>query len=142
MFVAGVAAPTIIHHHFVLNGGLVEQPCQQFRAVPIGRSHLPLTIAEDYCRFVVRDQVLELREHVLAHVARLVVAAGDDQGRSQRSLDLDRAGGHEPPAGTEHALAEPVEPRPRDAHGWATCRSLRGARPRRASARPCADGRR
>ena len=73
MFVAGVAAPTIIHHHFVLNGGLVEQPCQQFRAVPIGRSHLPLTIAEDYCRFVVRDQVLELREHVLAHVTRLVV---------------------------------------------------------------------
>src|SRR5207253_1221030 len=61
MFVASVAAPTIVDNHFVLYGGLVEQPCQQFGAVPIGRSHLPLTIAEDYCRFIVRDQILELR---------------------------------------------------------------------------------
>ena len=73
MFVASVASPTIVYNHFILNWGIIEQPREQFGTVPIGRIHLPLTIAEDNCRFVVRDQVFELREHVLPYVARLVI---------------------------------------------------------------------
>src|SRR4029077_4364878 len=73
MFVASVAAPTIVYNHFVLDRRLIEKQSQKFSAVPIGRSHLPLTIAEDDRRFVVRDQVLELRKHVLTNVTRLVV---------------------------------------------------------------------
>ena len=72
MLVARVLAPPVVDHDLVPHRGLVEQPGEQLRAAPVGGGHVPLAVAEDDRRLVARDQVLELRDHVLADVLRPV----------------------------------------------------------------------
>ena len=72
VLVARVVAPAVVDHHVVFHRRFVEQPGEQFRDCAIRRGQLPLAIAEDDVGLVARHHVLELRDHVLADVARLV----------------------------------------------------------------------
>ena len=72
VLVARIAAPAVIDHYLVFHQRFVEEPCKQLGAAPRARRQLPLAIAEDDGRLVPRDQVLELREHMVLNVARLV----------------------------------------------------------------------
>src|SRR5512143_2114598 len=69
MFVARVLAPAIVDDNFVLYGRFVEQPRQEFWAAPLGRREVPFAVTEDDRGFVARDQILELRCHVLGDIA-------------------------------------------------------------------------
>src|SRR5262249_9743540 len=72
MPVARLAAPAVVNHDLILYWRLIVEPSQQLEAAPLLRSHLPLAVAEDDRRLVTDDNVLELRHHVLGHIAWFV----------------------------------------------------------------------
>src|SRR5437016_5591029 len=63
--------PIVIDDH-VFRGRLIEEPSQELGSPPFGRGQVPLAIAEDDSRLIARDHILELREHVLLDITRLV----------------------------------------------------------------------
>src|ERR1700689_3112849 len=72
VLVTGVVAPAVIDHNLVLYRGLVEQPCEQLSAAPVGGRHFPFAVTEDDGWFVASNQILKLGEQMLAAIARLV----------------------------------------------------------------------
>ena len=81
VLVARLLAPAVVHGHFILHRGFVEQPRQEFRAVPLRGRQFPFPVAEDDRWLIARHHVLELRRHVLGDIARLV-------GEPQRVVPL------------------------------------------------------
>src|SRR5580704_1069754 len=59
VLVPRLASPAIVYHDLLLHRRLIVEPCQQLRATPFVRSHLPLAVAENYGRLVARHHVLE-----------------------------------------------------------------------------------
>ena len=69
VLVSNALPPAVIDHHFVAARRLVEQPSQQFCALPALVLQVPFSVAENQRRPVAADHILELGNHVLLDVA-------------------------------------------------------------------------